>query len=56
MHMIQLVYRHAKERNERLEAEAFRQLKETEVFNTLPPDWDRIITKPRTDRAGAWPS
>jgi hypothetical protein len=43
--MIQLVYRHAKERNERLEAEAFQQLKETEVFNTLPPDWDRIITQ-----------
>ena len=45
MHTIQLVYRHAKEHNERLEAEAFRQLKETMAFNTLPPDWDCILAQ-----------
>ena len=43
MNPVQAAYRHARERNDRLEAEAFQQLKETTAFNTLPPNWEQII-------------
>jgi hypothetical protein len=45
MNMIQQVYRQAKDCNDRLETEALRQLKQTDAYHTLPPDWDRIVAQ-----------
>lgn len=44
MHPIQLAYCHAKERYDHLELEAFQRIKETHAFNTLPPNWEHIVS------------
>jgi hypothetical protein len=45
MNPIQQVYRQAKAWNDQLEEEALLQLKQTDAYTILPPDWDRIVVQ-----------